>query len=109
MDLQKWKADLLKRVLPKAALKDGAYYAGVCRNARVARWVAAENVFIHWRKKFGSVFLEIISHPEDESGFDVFIPEREIPSPTLAIPVPTDDHRRTVTAAEYDAWIESLS
>ncbi len=106
--LPRWIGEALDRAIPKAALKNGTYYAGVCRNAKVARWIAAENVFVHWRKKFGSVFTETISHPEDYARYDVFIPEREIPPPTLAIPVPGDDDGKIVTVAEYDAWIESL-
>lgn len=86
-NLPAWKAKLLDSAIPKVALVNGAYYAGVCRNAKVARWIASENVFIHWRKKFGSVFAEIISHPEDDTGFDVFIPLCEIPPPELAIPM----------------------
>lgn len=72
--------------LPKAALEDGAYYRGACRNAEEARWNAEHNCFVHWRTKFKTTFLETIKHYEDEQHFDVFnaiekieIPEKEIP------------------------------
>src|SRR5271154_6091772 len=46
--------------LPKEALRHGVYYYGRCRNARIARWDAVRQVFVHWRKKFSDVFLEEI-------------------------------------------------
>lgn len=104
----KWRADMIARSIPKAALKDGAYYSGRCRNAKIARWIAADNVFIYWRKKFTSIFTEPICHWEDDTVFDVFVPLHEISPPALAIPIPGDDDRRLVSVAEYDAWIESL-
>jgi len=60
--------------LPRAALQDGEYYFGTCRNAQVAKWHASEGVFKHWRTKFGSRFVEEINHPEDDDGFDCFVP-----------------------------------
>jgi hypothetical protein len=60
--------------VPKRHLEDGAYYVGRCRNANIARWSAAKNKFVHWRTKFGSTFLEEISHPDDEKHYDVFYP-----------------------------------
>lgn len=104
----KWLTDMTAKSIPISELKDGAYYAGQCRNARVARWVASEKHFCHWRKKFGNIFIECISHPEDFSGFDIFVPEREIPEPSLHIPVPGDDRGRLFTVAKYDTWMESL-
>lgn len=56
--------------MPKTALQVGAYYVGVCRNARIARWDGA--VFRHWRLKFGTQFIETIKHREDDQVFDVF-------------------------------------
>lgn len=60
-------------LLRKDQLEDGAYYSGSCRNAQQARWHAGAQVFVHWRSKFGSRFLECIKHPADEPRFDVFI------------------------------------
>ncbi|KWA84326.1 hypothetical protein WL29_23645 [Burkholderia ubonensis] len=60
-------------LLRKEQLEHGRYYAGRCRHARVARWHAGADCFIHWRSKFGSRFLERIKHPVDENYFDVFL------------------------------------
>ena len=73
---------------PKIAKSDlihGEYYAGRCRNSRIARWDATTEHFVYWRTKFNSTFLEKIRHPADEQYYDVFVvdsvctPEREIP------------------------------
>ena len=85
-DPEKW--------IPKAELKDKTYYTGKCRNADCALWLEKENMFVHWRYKFGSTFLESINAPEDDIGFDVFFPleqvfiltdKDEIPEEKLAI------------------------
>ena len=55
-----------RRLLPKSALHDGAYYVGRCRNASVARWNARQQCFYHWREKFGRIYIEKIKHPVDE-------------------------------------------
>lgn len=62
----------------KQDLKDGAYYYGTCRNARVARWDVKKNQFTYMRTKFGSSFPEDIRHPEDDDGFDLFLPVEEV-------------------------------
>lgn len=62
--------------IKKEDLKHGHYYAGYCRNATVARWNG--KVFVYWRTKFGSKFLEEINCPEDEIVYDVFIAERDL-------------------------------
>ena len=62
----------------KKDLKDGAYYEGTCRNARVARWNAKLNRFFYTRSKFGSKFTEGINCPEDDNGFDLFFPYKEV-------------------------------
>lgn len=69
----------------KKDLKHGMYYKGTCRNAEIARWNANEQVFVHWRTKFGCKFLETIKHPDDDDVYDVFVvdcecdPVEEIP------------------------------
>lgn len=68
-------------VLSKDKLKSGAYYRGICRNAQEARWDGYNEVFIHWRTKFTSRFLEVICHPEDDDVFDVFYPYEEEVNP----------------------------
>ena len=59
-------------MLRKDDLKEGHYYAGTCRNASIALWRGDR--FSYMRSKFGSRFSEDIFHPEDDNGFDLFIP-----------------------------------
>lgn len=73
-------------VIPKDALIDGAYYKGRCRNAEIARWNGQEQIFYHWRTKWGSRFIEKIHCPEDESHYDVFVAEAQITMPEEEIP-----------------------
>ena len=79
-----------RAILPKAALVDGTYYVGRCRNATVARWSTVHDSFFYWRVKFDQVFIEEIKHPVDENHFDVFRPVRALPNPKFEIP--------------FDAW-----
>jgi len=72
--------------IPKKDLIHGAYYKGRCRNANEARWNGERQLFIHWRTKYGSTFLEDICHPEDEKRFDVFVVEELLEKPTKEIP-----------------------
>ena len=74
-------------MIAKADLKHGAYYAGRCRNASVARWNANTQRFIYWRSKFGFRFAEEIRHPDDDPVFDVFRAEREVEAPAEEIPL----------------------
>jgi hypothetical protein len=69
---------------------DGAYYHGICRNARVARYVAATNRFVYMRQKFGSVFPEGIGHAENDNGFDLFKPFGLLEAPPFDIPQLTE-------------------
>jgi hypothetical protein len=64
--------------LHKTELVHGAYYRGQCRNATVARWNGEKQKFIHFRTKFGNVFLEEICCPEDDQVWDVFYAEEVI-------------------------------
>jgi hypothetical protein len=78
------------RMVPKAELRDGAWYFGRCRNAQAAQWDAnrvyegseyhksVKGMFVHIREKFGQRFPETINHPEDDDGFDVFWPVQRI-------------------------------
>jgi hypothetical protein len=77
------------RYIAKVAKKDlvhGAYYTGRCRNASEARWNADKQVFVYWRTKFSSTFLEEINHPEDDKMFDVFVVKEIVEVPTKEIP-----------------------
>lgn len=69
-------ANYLGLMVIKKNLKKNSFYAGSCRNARFALWDGSK--FVYARSKFGSKFLEDIRCPEDDDGFDVFIPHKEI-------------------------------
>lgn len=58
-------------------LKDGVVYKGHCRNADEAMWLEEFKKFVYIRSKFGQVFLESINHPEQDDGYDLFIPTKE--------------------------------
>lgn len=59
--------------IPKKDLIDGQCYVGEYRNARIGKWNANENVFEHWRYKFG-FRLDTCNHFEDDNGFALFVP-----------------------------------
>lgn len=79
-------------MVPKSALVDGATYLGFCRNASEAVWHADKRrkkylvdkglaheeywvgAFTYRRTKFNDTFLEDINHPEDDDGYDLFVP-----------------------------------
>lgn len=58
----------------KSDLIDGEYYYGYCRNSTCARWSETKDEFEYVRHKFGSTFTDSINHPEDDNGYDLFIP-----------------------------------
>lgn len=66
----------MREGLPITALVEGAYYAGRCRNATIARWDGMR--FHHWRRKFGHEFIEKIEHPDNDSTFDVFVAQCQV-------------------------------
>lgn len=80
----------MHKSLTKSELEHGAYYAGHCRNAQIARWDAERNRFIHWRTKFFETFLEEIKHPDDEKNFDVFLASHKIDTPEKPIPLSSE-------------------
>ena len=62
--------------IPKDKLVVGKRYYGSCRNASVAVWLG--DVFEYQRYKFGHTFPEKINHFEDDNGYDLFVPIREL-------------------------------
>jgi len=67
------------KIIPKNQMVDGMWYAGKCRNARVALWDAKNEVFVHIRYKFGYM-VDTIEHFEDvkDKSVDGFIPIEKI-------------------------------
>lgn len=73
------------KAIRRENLQISCYYAGVCRNARIARWDGQK--FIHWRTKFDKTFLEDIEYWDIDGQFDGFIPIFEI---GYELPAPID-------------------
>ena len=66
--------------IPKDALVDKHTYLGNCRNAHKAVWHAGLDggVFVYERTKFGCTYPEEINHFQDDNGYDVFVPIKDI-------------------------------
>ncbi len=64
----------LDGMIARKDLVDGAIYLGHCRNAGYAQWNAGLGKFEYIREKFGCEYIDEIEHPEDDRGFDIFVP-----------------------------------
>ena len=62
--------------IPKPELVIGKEYPGHCRNSGRAIWYG--RTFKYKKKKYSKKFLEEINHYEDDDGFVVFVPIKEI-------------------------------
>ena len=62
--------------IPKEKLIVGKCYEGSCRNASNAVWNGEK--FTYKRTKFGYTYNEDINHFQDDDGFDLFVPLKEI-------------------------------
>ena len=62
--------------IPKNKLIKGKTYFGSCRNADKAIWLGDQFEYI--RHKWGDSYPEKINHFEDDNGYDLFVPIREI-------------------------------
>lgn len=65
-----------KGIIRKDDLIKNCYYMGDCRNTTVALWNGFE--FVYMRTKFKTEFVETIKHIEDDNGFDLFLPFKEL-------------------------------
>ena len=63
-------------VLDKSELVVGQTYRGMCRNATEAVWTGQG--FEYEREKFKTTYTETLPHPEDDQGYDVFMPLRSL-------------------------------
>lgn len=61
-------------MIPKNQLAHGKWYVGYCRNASKAWWNAEQQVFSYKRVKWSYEYWEDIPHPEDDEGYDIFVP-----------------------------------
>ena len=64
--------------IPKNKLKNKTKYYGGCRNSSYATWDADSQQFYYDRWKLGIVFVDYINHFEDDDGYDLFVPIKEI-------------------------------
>ncbi len=62
--------------IAKKDLVKGTYYFGRCRNTNIALWTGKE--FKYYRYKMGGYTAEDINHYEDDNGYDLFYPLKEI-------------------------------
>ena len=62
--------------IPKEKLIVGKCYEGSCRNASNAVWNGEK--FTYRRTKFGYTYDEDINHFQDDDGFDLFVPLKEV-------------------------------
>lgn len=62
--------------IPKSKLKVGKTYLGACRNAEKAVWRG--KFFVYKRYKFGMWYEEEINHFEDDDGYDLFVPIKQL-------------------------------
>ena len=63
--------------IPKEKLIIGHTYLGDCRNASKAVW-KENGCFEYMRTKFGWTYPEEINHFQDDDGYDVFTPIKDI-------------------------------
>ena len=62
--------------IPTDKLVVGKWYIGTCRNASKAVWNGDR--FTYKRTKFGYTYDEDINHFQDDNGFDLFVPLKEL-------------------------------
>ena len=67
----------IRGAILKKDLKPGIKYLGECRNSETAIWKGDEFEYI--RTKFGYSYPETINHFEDDDGYDLFVPIKELP------------------------------
>ena len=62
--------------IPKKDLILDKEYLGACRNSSKAIWKGDH--FEYLRYKWGSSYIDSINHFEDDDGYDLFVPIREL-------------------------------
>ena len=82
-DPEEWKRFYVVKLIEagaisKGLLKDGAYYLGDHRRAKVARWDSVKNKFEYWRTKFSARYIDSCNHFEDDDGYALFVPIAEV-------------------------------
>ena len=72
-----WPKLIQYGAIPKDKLIIGSTYLGECRNASKAIW-KENGKFEYQRTKFGWTFPEEINHFQDDDGYDVFVPIKDL-------------------------------
>lgn len=62
--------------IPKDKLIKGKIYLGSCRNATKALWNGEK--FEYKRYKFGAYYMDSVNHFQDDDGYDLFVPIKEV-------------------------------
>lgn len=85
-DLPKLPEDEYKKVVIPNLIRCGAIpkkdlildkeYLGACRNSSKATWKGDH--FEYLRHKWGSSYIDSINHFEDDDGYDLFVPIKEL-------------------------------
>jgi hypothetical protein len=63
-------------VIRKKDLKDGLWYYGDYRNAKLGQWDIRKEKFRHLRYKWGHFQWDECNHFQDDNGFALFVPIR---------------------------------
>lgn len=72
-----WPKLIQYGAIPIDQLIVGHKYLGCCRNAHEAIW-KENNKFEYLRYKFGCEFPEEINHFQDDNGYDLFVPIKDL-------------------------------
>ena len=80
-DSETWATFIIPKLLecgaiPKKSLIVGGKYIGSCRNSSEAVWNGSK--FTYMRHKWGTNYDEEINHFEDDDGFDLFVPIKQV-------------------------------
>lgn len=65
--------------IPKKDLKIGQWYIGDTRNTERAMWDGSQ--FVYERCKWNNYFKDEVNHFEDDNGYALFVPIKEIDKP----------------------------
>lgn len=83
IDEKTWKEFYCTKLIEAGAIQkkdliDGKFYLGDHRRAVIAKWNSNKNEFEYNRIKFSSVFVDTCNHFEDDNGYALFVPIKEV-------------------------------
>lgn len=65
-------------MIPKNQLKHMEWYAGKHRCTQIAQWNGESDEFMYIKHEFDQQFADTAKHPEDDDGFALFKPMKQI-------------------------------